>query len=368
MNGLRAVCGSNQLPPPAKTLRRDFYGSAGAALLVAASMLLFGHGFARAQLPPPPRKAPTQLPQPPRQEPAAPPTQPAETPAVQRSAAEKNERAAPEEIAPKTHDGVQLAATYYPPTKPGREIVPVILLHGFKGTRADMQGLAEKLQDEGHAAIAIDLRGHGGSTRLTWPNGRERDVEPTQLTKQDFDNMVENDVDAAKSFLMEKNNAGEVNIDKLCIVGADLGAIVAARWAVIDWSWPPLAAGKQGQDVKAIVMLSPPKTIRGLTMMPALTNRDVASKLSWLVIYGEKDTEAKDAKVIAGMLEKWLPKPPPEEAREKQALFVMPIDTNLQGTKLLAEAGFGVAPSIAQFIDLRLVKKAYPWTNRKMLP
>lgn len=368
MNGLSAGIRQNDRSCAAKDRQHCTPCRLGSILaLVGASLLTCP--VAQAQIPQPPRRAPMQLPEAPRQTPDTPPAQPMATPTpTAPRTTDKKERPAPEEIAPKTHDGVTLAATYYPPIKPGREVVPVILLHGFKGSRADMQGLAEKLQDDGHAAIAIDLRGHGGSTRLTSANGRQRDVEPTQLTKQDFDNMVENDIEAAKSFLMEKNNAGEVNIDKLCIVGADLGAIVAARWAVIDWSWPPLATGKQGQDVKAIVMLSPPKTVRGLTIMPALTNREVASKLSWLVVYGDKDAEAKDAKVIAGLLEKWLPKPALEDAREKQAMFVMPVATNLQGAKLLAGDSFGVAPSISQFIDLRLVKKAFPWTNRKTQP
>ncbi len=307
----------------------------------------------QAQIPPPPKKATTQQPQ------AA--DQPVQ------STGKSTKRAAPEEIAPKSRDGVQLSATYYPPTKPGKEVVPVILLHGHKGSRADMQGLAEKLQDQGHAAIAIDLRGHGGSTRQTLPNGKDREIDPALLTKQDLLNMVQYDVEACKAYLMEKNNAGEVNIDKLCVVGADLGAVVAANWAVIDWSWPPLATGKQGQDVKAVVLLSPPKTVRGFTIMPAITKREVAGKLSWLIVYGEKDAESKDAKTVANQLEKWLPKPPPEDAREKQALFVMPIETNLQGSKLLAQGSFGVAPSIMQFIDLRLVKKSHQWLNRKPL-
>jgi alpha-beta hydrolase superfamily lysophospholipase len=231
-----------------------------------------------------------------------------------------------------------------------------------------MQGLAEKLQDAGHAAIAIDLRGHGGSTKQSMPNGKDRDIDSGRLNKDDLTKMYLQDVETAKQFLMEQNNAGEVNIDKLCIVGADLGAIVAANWAMLDWSWPPLATGKQGQDVKAVVLLSPPKTVRGLTIMPAISKRDVASKLSWLVVYGEQESDAKDAKAVAGQLEKWLPKPPPEEVNEKQALYLLPLPTNLQGAKLLTANNFPVAERLMKFIDLRLVKKSYPWSSRKTMP
>jgi alpha-beta hydrolase superfamily lysophospholipase len=277
-------------------------------------------------------------------------------------------RPAPQEIAPKTRDGVQLAGTFYPPAKPGREVVPVILLHGYKGSRADMQSLAEKLQDAGHAALSLDLRGHGGSTKQTMPNGKDREIDPVRLNKADLEGMWRQDVEAAKSFLMEENNKGEVNIDKLCIVGADLGAVVATNWAMLDWSWPPLATGKQGQDVKAVVLLSPPKTVRGLTIMPAIGKREIANKLSWLVVYGEQETNAKDAKAVAGQLEKWLPKPPPEDVKEKQALYILPLPTNLQGAKLLAADNFKVAPQVMTFIERRLTSKSLPWMNRKTMP
>jgi alpha-beta hydrolase superfamily lysophospholipase len=285
-------------------------------------------------------------------------------------------RPAAVEIAPKTRDNVQLAATFYPaPTKmpdgkalSGKEVVPVILLHGLKGSRADMHALALKLQDAGHAALAIDLRGHGGSKKQALPGGKERTINSAQLTKNDVSNMVQYDVEAGKKYLMERNNAGELNIDKLCIVGADLGAVVAANWAVVDWSWPPLATGKQGQDVKAVVLLSPPKNVRGMAIMPALLKREIASKLSWLVVYGEQESDAKDAKTAAGQLEKWLPMPSADEAKEKQALFIMPLPTNLQGTKLLSAENFNVAPKLMSFIDLRLVKKSHPWVDRKTIP
>jgi pimeloyl-ACP methyl ester carboxylesterase len=128
-----------------------------------------------------------------------------------------DKRPAAVDIAPKTRDNVQLAATFYPAKKPGKEVVPVILLHGLKGSRADMQALAMKLQDAGHAALAIDLRGHGSSTKQALPNGKERTIDPGHLTKTDIANMVNYDVEAGKKYLMERNNAGDLKIDKLCI-------------------------------------------------------------------------------------------------------------------------------------------------------
>ena len=80
----------------------------------------------------------------------------------------------PEKVSFTTKDGVQIRATYYPgvdAAKRGKEIVPLVLLHDFKGSRNDMAPLAEYLQqlrDDsgapiGYAVIAPDLRGHGES-------------------------------------------------------------------------------------------------------------------------------------------------------------------------------------------------------------
>src|SRR4051794_34095472 len=46
----------------------------------------------------------------------------------------------PQNIGLKTRDGVQLAATFYPSPldrESQKEAVPVIMLHGYKGSRAD---------------------------------------------------------------------------------------------------------------------------------------------------------------------------------------------------------------------------------------
>ncbi len=172
-------------------------------------------------------------------------------------------------------DGMVLKATFWPGNK-GKESVPVMLLHGYGGKRQEFNALAEYLQERGCAVIATDLRGHGESTLL--PN-TTRQMLAAEMPLPAFAGMID-DVEATKRFLMARNNAGELNIDKLCLIGADMGGVVAANWAIGDWSWPPLAIGKQGQDVKAIVMLSPPEKFKSLRMLEALNDRAVRTRVS----------------------------------------------------------------------------------------
>ena len=76
---------------------------------------------------------------------------------------EKEKLPPKQEVTLVTEDEVQLKATFWPGTE-GKENVPVILLHAFRGSRQDFNVLAEFLQGKGCAVIAPDLRGHGDST------------------------------------------------------------------------------------------------------------------------------------------------------------------------------------------------------------
>lgn len=264
----------------------------------------------------------------------------------------------PEEVSLKTEDGVTLAATYYP-SKLGKEAVPVVLLHAAKGNRADFAELALVLQRAGHAVIAPDLRGHGDSVG----NGSER---ITDLRPADYEAMVTQDVEAVKRLLRAKNNAGDLNIDKLCLVGVEMGAVVALNFAAQDWSWPLLANSKQGQDIKALVLISPEWSFKGLRINEAIAHPNVRSDVSMMLIAGKGNSRAvREAKRIYTALERYHPAPSAAAAAEKQSLWLKTPNTSLQGTQLLNEKSMHVDQMVAQFVELRLVKKMMPWTDRK---
>jgi len=166
-----------------------------------------------------------------------------------------------EEVTLKTKDGVKLVATFFPSSF-GKDAVPIVMLHDDKESRAVFNTLASELQNpegeelQSHAVLTVDLRGHGDSTTQEGRNGQTRQLEADRLNSNDYRNMVLYDMEAVRRFLRKKNDAGELNLNKLCLLGSGMGANVATSYAAYDWSVPELARVKQGQDVKALILAS----------------------------------------------------------------------------------------------------------------
>jgi pimeloyl-ACP methyl ester carboxylesterase len=274
----------------------------------------------------------------------------------------------PEDLELETKDGVALGVTYYASLE-GKDAVPVILLHGLKGDRKDLSGLALYLQSVGQAVVVPDLRGHGDSIRMKRPGGVSGRLDASRLSKTDVIAMSSNrgDVEAVKKFLMKENNQGKLNIEKLCVIGAGMGATVAVNWAALDWSWPQLPGRKQGQDVKALVLISPEWSFKGVPITAAINTAAVRQAMSVMLIVGAGDASTKrDAQRILKTLEKYHAPPPsdPKEAAEKQDLFYREPNTSLSGVKMLRERSLALNEVIGTFIQLRLVNKKFPWTDR----
>jgi pimeloyl-ACP methyl ester carboxylesterase len=265
------------------------------------------------------------------------------------------ERPAAQDITLTTKDGLNLRATFYPGTK-GRETVPVLLLHMKKGGRVDYQELALALQDAGHAVLVPDLRAHGDSAWIV----NNLKVDPDKMNRNQLASM-EVDVEACKSYLMDKNNAGELNIDKLCVVGAELGAMLAMNWSAKDWAVPPLAVGKQGQDVKALVLLSPAWSMNGYNINVALQSPAIQKALRMYIIYGKKKT---DAERIEDSVKRFRGKE--KEKNEPKTYFAVEVETSLEGTKLLTSPDLKMTERITNFIEQQVVPMTFPWKDRKL--
>ncbi len=283
----------------------------------------------------------------------------------------------PVDVTLTTKDGVQLQATYYP-SSAGRQAVPVVMLHDFNETRAVFDPLARTLQNPpmpaspaapqiaSRAVLAVDLRGHGGSKTAYAANGSAVELESNRFQQDDFRAMVDLDMEAVRSFLVEQNDAGKLNLNSLGLVGSGMGANVAILWAAKDWSAPPLPVRKQGQDVKALVLLSPRWNFNGLMLRDPLRFPPIQRQLSVLLAYGAEDKAvSKDCENIINILSKHHPEPPADRVEQLKDFFVYAPETNLQGTKLLTSDAFGIGPKIFNFLEARLGRQAFPYSVRK---
>jgi pimeloyl-ACP methyl ester carboxylesterase len=259
-------------------------------------------------------------------------------------------------------NGIQLSATFYPGTK-GQDSVPVVLLHMWKGDRKEYAALAPYLQQQGHAVLEPDLRGHGESAQSPYGGGK---LDAAKMGPDQFYLMPYGDMEVLRKFLVKKNDEGELNLNKLCIVGAEMGASVAAYYAFYDWTTPRREAGRAApaQDVKALVLISPDWSFKGLPINKPLSNPAVASQISAMIVAGKEDSgSSADARRVYKLFERYHGDPNAVAADQRDLFFIQP-PTSLKGTKMLDVKGLRVEWAIGRFIELRLLNKDFPWYKR----
>jgi pimeloyl-ACP methyl ester carboxylesterase len=292
--------------------------------------------------------------------------------------AQRNSRGAGAETAKiQTRDGVELSLTYYPSFASkdpalGKQVTPVVLLHDEKDTQGMFSSLVGRLQtvsrdpnQPSFALVTVDLRGHGVSTRQTAPNGQTRQLDAAKLNRNDLLAMSAQDMEAVRGFLVGKNDAGELNLNKLCLVGVGLGATVAVNWAAQDWSAPPLLVGKQGQDVKALVLVSPQWKYRGIMMQQALRVAALKKGAAWMLVFGEQDADQMaDERRIFRQLEKFHPAPTSADAPQ-QGLVELPLRSALEGSGLMSQVGQPIEDAIVNFLTTQVADQDLPWIKRR---
>src|SRR5436190_4465441 len=156
---------------------------------------------------------------------------------AQRAVAQEVAVPEPAEVRLESVDGVSklvMHCTYYQSPlvadDNGKSAIPILLLHGRGGTRGDDAFLAKYLQEQGHAVLVPDLRGHGDSSELIVGAARVK-LNPDKMKKPDFNLMVK-DLEAVKSWLLEMNNAEELNMELLVVVGSDMSSVTAMNFAL----------------------------------------------------------------------------------------------------------------------------------------
>jgi pimeloyl-ACP methyl ester carboxylesterase len=273
-----------------------------------------------------------------------------------------------------TSDYVNLSATYYGSIK-GKEAVPLVLLHSWKGDRRDFGVLPAFLQSLGYAVLVPDLRGHGSSKQIS-DGVHNAEIDQGKMRRSDYEYMYTKDMEALRSFLVRENDAERLNLSKLGLIGIEMGASVAMHFAGYNnFVLPRPEAGKRpAPDVKALALISPKLGFSYLPLSAAeQTYRPMWGPVSFLILAGKGDSKSKnDAETLLGLLKRTHPEPDSDDeaATAKQTLFLAMMETKLQGAKLVTAKGVATAQSrsfgqvLARFLELRLLNKDYPWVKR----
>jgi hypothetical protein len=127
---------------------------------------------------------------------------------------------------------------------------------------------------------------------------------------------------------------------------------------------------KVGRFVKALVLISPERSFRGLPVKAAAAYPAVQQDIALLILVGKKDAKAfEEGKRIHGLFERSHPEPAGGDKIDRKTLWFGKFDTSLQGTKLL-DPKFNVPSIIADFILRRLEKseesKEWAWRERRV--
>jgi pimeloyl-ACP methyl ester carboxylesterase len=334
------------------------------ALLGSLGLGAIANGQAAKPVAPPAVTPPTTTP------PAVTPpatTPPATTPPVAApkaappaAAAEAAAPVAAKEMSITTEDGVAIKFSYYPSDK--EESVPVILLHGGGGKRDDLRGVAEYLSSQGHTVLLPDLRGHGESTEQT-KGGRTVMLSHKTQNKNDIDAMVIHDLTKLWNFLLKENNDKVLNIKKLCVVGVDMGAIVAINFAAKNYTEKDYRNQPRGKDVRGLVLVSPPSAYRGASYAQATGQPCFKGDIASLVVVGEEGSaEKSNAKKLESILSKFAAAGNPN-AKEKQVLYAG-LSTKLQAAQLLSNPQLKLMGALDGFIRTRLAEKTFAWVEQ----
>lgn len=143
-----------------------------------------------------------------------------------------------ERITFETSDGVTIVGDYYE----GGGDKAVLLLHMMPATRASWVAFANTLTAAGFSALAIDLRGHGESTK-----GPGETILNYQEF-QDSDHQASmHDVEGAVAFLKDLKKMKGISI-----AGASIGANLAFVYAAAH------------PEIRSVILLSPGLVYRGV--------------------------------------------------------------------------------------------------------
>ena len=257
-----------------------------------------------------------------------------------------------------TKDKVKINAFYFPSSE-GKKAVPVMVVHEWKGQAGPYMKLFLELRKAGFAVVALEYRGHGQSKTFTNTRGEEQDYNLAVMGRRDAEAIIRYDIEEVKQFMKEENNAGRLNLNALAMIGIGEGAIMAGYWSAQDWKVPSVGRMKQGQDVKALVYVSPEKNAYGMAMAGPLGDSNLV-RLPTLIAAGKGSPQGREASKLGSRLEGMKKRLNRGKASGYELLLA---NTNLSGPALVNEDST-VIPKIVSFLKANLSEDANPWVDR----
>lgn len=262
-----------------------------------------------------------------------------------------------------TVDGWDIHYTYWK-SPMGKEAPVVILLHGKGQNRLVWKALplAKELAKAQYAVIAVDLRKHGESKA---PEGAPPQARSSRVTKLDYAAMIEGDLEAIKKFIYSEHQAQRLNMRKTGIVAADMGTAIALNWTAFDWAKKPFddaptlaAKTPRGQDVQALVLVSPVDSLSGVGTIDA-TRFLRATGISTLLLYSNKtSSESRTANKMYAQLGG------EQQDEENKRIYSYGFDLKLSGTNLIFRQP-QVPLAIKKFLDDHVMAHDDPWKDRE---
>jgi len=182
---------------------------------------------------------------------------------------------------------------------------------------------------------------------------------------------VVQDIEACKTFLRTRNDKGELNLEKLTVVGSDVTAVIALNWAALDWNKPGKGLIRNGQDVKALILFTPLQSHKGLTPQLGLAHPTVKQKLNIMIIAGAQNSQYfSESKRIHNQLTRFHKDQENNDGTinwDGTKLFLFGLNTSAQGSGILNVANLEPHPNALfyNFLVNRLEKdETLEWSSR----
>lgn len=177
--------------------------------------------------------------------------------------------AEPVRVEIRTEDDLKLVASFWEPKKRKKQTAPgALIVHDAGGKRQDLDDFAQRLQKQGFAVLAIDLRGHGDSAsdQWAWEGADEK-------TRERLWAFAMRDLQAGADFLRKHD---DVHAASLSLLGHRAGGSLAARHAIRD------------ENVRSLVLVDPIKDAMGFDLEADL--RDLGGLPTYIAVEkGAKD-------------------------------------------------------------------------------